>query len=355
VVSPLPAVCTPPFVTFPGACLPAGFQLPNPGTIYRTYERSDKFNTPRFTLEYKPAAGQLVYLSYAVGEKPGGITTLFGGSGLTSDRGLFEFEAEKLKEYELGAKFTIDDFIGVNLAFFKEDFTDKQVQTQVPIGNLILTRTTNASSATVDGIEISVNARFTPRFTLNAAYQFLDGRYDDYVIASGGASEIARVGNCTPTVLVAGAAPTCLVDRSGRKLEEAPEHTLTLNARYRAPLGSTGLNWFIEGDVRHETERFIDDANTFKVDDHTLGNLRFGLEGEKWGAILFVDNVTDDDSPLSGGTGPGTVTAVFRTATLVAPGQPVAFRGVFAPRFPTSYFANMPDPRQIGLRVRYKF
>jgi len=115
------------------------------------------------------------------------------------------------------------------------------------------------------------------------------------------------------------------------------------------------MRWFVEGDAIAEGERFIDDANTIKANDYVLTNFRAGLESERWSALLYVENALDQDTPLSGGTGPGTIFATFRAATIVAPGSAVPFRGIFAPAFPTTYFANLPDPRQVGLRVMYRF
>ena len=79
--------------------------------------------------------------------------------------------------------------------------------------------------------------------------------------------------------------------------------------------------------------------------------------------MLFVNNVTDDDKIRSAGSGPANALATIRLAqTIGAVGAlvPANLRNPFGAspvglRIPTQVFANMPDPRTVGLRVNYKF
>ena len=43
-----------------------------------------------------------------------------------------------------------------------------------------------------------------------------------------------------------------------------------------------------------------------------LTNLRLGVESSRWSALVYVDNVADDRTIRSAGTGPGTVVGYFR-------------------------------------------
>jgi outer membrane receptor protein involved in Fe transport len=337
-------------------CIPPGTVLVNPGYIRNTFERSDSYFTPKATFEFKPTDETLLYASYAEGKKPGGFSTLFGGTGLT-DRETYEFKPEELKEYELGFKWRVSDRWIVNGALFREDFSDKQVNVQVvpPGSTIVVTRIDNAASAKIDGAEIETTLLAGDYLTLSANFTYLDGEYDDYTILSNGVGEIARVGNCTPEAFPNGSL-ACRIDRTGNTLEDMPKYAFFGNATYRRPLGATGLTWSIGVDAQYQDERFLEDDNAVVLDSYWLGNVRFGLEGERWSAIAYVNNVTDDDTVRSAGGGPGITRGTWRfgLATGLQPG--VSPSGVVAaPRLPTTYFANMPDPRVYGLRLGFRF
>jgi hypothetical protein len=189
---------------------------------------------------------------------------------------------------------------------------------------------------------------------------------------TSGAAEISRVNNCVPvtTVVVATvmgvatnqAQTTCQVTRTGNKLEDTPETAVALNLGYRVPVGASGNSLFVDVDANWVDERFAEDDNQVVLESYYLANLRFGLENEKWSALLYVDNVFDDDRIKSAGTGPGNAIADVRQAQVIAqlatPTTPANFRSPVAPfglAIPTAVFATLPNPRVVGLRFNYKF
>lgn len=349
-----------PFFATAPTCIPPGTVLTNPGYDRNTFSRTDTYFTPRATLQFTPVDGYLLYATYAEGEKPGGFSTLIGGTGLT-DRDTFEFKPEKLKNYELGAKMRLSPSWIVNAAIFRQDFSDKQVNVQIAAGNTIVTRIDNAASATIDGAELETTWAATDNLTLSANLTYLDGTYDDYKVLSNGVGEIARVGNCTLTAYDNGV-PACEIDRSGKTIEDTPEIAFAGNATYRRPIGNGNLHWSVGVDAIYQDERFLEDDNAVVLDAYWLGNVRVGLEGERWSAIAYVNNVTDDQTVRSAGGGPGLTDATWRFGLATGmpanvPGQPPVSPSsvVAAPRIPTAYFANLPDPRVYGLRLNFRF
>jgi len=281
-----------------------------------------------------------------------------------------EFEPEQVKVYELGAKWTSPSrTVQINGAAFLQDFTDKQVSTQVIIGNTLGNRITNAEGGQLKGLELAATWRATENLTIGAGLtHFFAYEFTNYRTLSGGAAEIARVGNCTPvtTVVVESgvnkARATCLVDRTGNKFEDVPETAAALNFSYRKPFGNDSF-WFVDVDTSYAGERFIEDDNTIWLEAYTNVDLRFGVGSDKWEAVLFVNNATDDDKVRSAGSGPANALATVRlNQTIGAVGAlvPANMRSPFGGsplglRIPTQVFANMPDPRVVGLRVNYRF
>ena len=339
-----------------------------------TYVRNESYLTPKGTVQWRPRENLNLYASYSEGRKPGGFATLTTGAFGLPPRDDVEFESEKIKVYELGSKWTSENRrLQLNGALFYQDFTDKQVSTQVIIGATLGNRVTNAGGAELEGLELAAQWRATERFSVGLGLtHFLKYEYTDFTTLTSGAAEIARVNNCEIVATVVSVAvmgvptnqaqTTCRVTRNGNHLEDTPETSVALNLGYRMPLGASGNSLFVDFDANWVDERFAEDDNTIVLESYYLGNLRVGVDNEKWSALLYVDNILDDDKIKSGGTGPGNALADVRQAQVIAqlatPTTPANFRqpvAAFGLAIPTAVFADLPKPRTIGLRFNYKF
>lgn len=360
-----------PYPAQPG--FPATFAGPTQLAL-GTYSRSESYWTPKGTIQWRPNRNLNVYASYSEGRKPGGFATLTTGAFGLPARPDVEFESEKIKVYELGTKWTSENRrLQLNGTYFFQDFTDKQVSTQVIVGTTLGNRVTNAGGAEVKGLELAAQWRATEHLSVGLGVtHFLTYEYTDYTTLTSGAAEIARLGNCeiVTTVVQAtvGGVPTnqaqttCRVTRNGNKLEDTPETAVALNLSWRQSLGASGNDLFVDLDGSWFDERFTEDDNSIWLDSYYLANLRIGVENPRWTALLYVDNLFDDDKIKSAGTGPGNALADVRQAQVIAqlatPTTPANLRNPIAPfglAIPTAVFADLPAPRTIGLRVNYKF
>jgi outer membrane receptor protein involved in Fe transport len=354
-----------PYAAQPG--FPRSF-APPPQIGTNQFVRNDSYTTPKATLQWRPSDNLNVYGSYSEGRKPGGFGTLTLASFGLSSRDDVEYESEKIKVYELGAKWLSEDrSVSINGAAFLQDFTDKQVSTQLIIGSTLGNRITNAGGGELQGLELAGQWRITD--TLTAGFgvtHFLKYEFTDYTTLTSGPAEIARVGNCTPvtTLITSGtinsAQTTCSVDRAGKKFEDTPETAAALNLSYRKPMGDGGRYWFADADYSYVGERFVEDDNSVWLQAYSNVNLRFGLGGDRWSATLFIDNATDDDKVKSAGTTPAVSYGDVRSAVRVPPAGtlPANLRNPLSPfslAIPGGYFAEMPKPRTFGLRVAYEF
>jgi iron complex outermembrane receptor protein len=354
-----------PYPAQPGA--PGSFASP-PQIGRNEFKRNDSYVTPKATLQWRPSADLNVYGSYSEGRKPGGFGTLTVSAFGLPNRADVEFESEKIKVYEIGAKWVSEDRrVLVNGAAFLQDFTDKQVSTQVIVGNTLGNRITNAGGGELQGLEVTSQWRVSDSLTVGLGVtHFLKYEFTDYTTLTSGPAEIARVGNCTPvtTLVTAGATTsaqtTCSVDRSGNKFEDTPETAAAFNLSYRRPLGDAGRYWFADADYNYVGERYLEDDNSIWLEAYSNINLRFGVGGDRWTATLFVDNATDDDKIKSAGSTPANTFSDARTAVRVgtAGALPANLRnpvGAFGLAIPTGIFAELPRPRTFGLRVAYEF
>lgn len=306
-------------------------------------DQDDDFISPKATLQWSPNDDVMSYFSWAKATKPKGIAVVANLSGFIPANS--HFDAEEMQVWELGAKSTwLDKRLLVNGALFFQDYSDKQLNSQVPVDNALATRAINAGQAEVKGLELEVVFRATDYLSLSGAYTYLDTEYTEFRSLDSGAGNIAAAGNCT--VVAPTGTPTCQIDLSGNELEYAPEHAFVGNVSYRRPLrGAT--DWFIESDINYQDERYQRFFNTVKFDSYTTVDVRAGVANEQWEFIAYVDNAFDDDTVKTG------VNSTWNAGFGAVPNAPTPGRVTVV--LPGSVQVILPDERQYGLRVAYKF
>jgi iron complex outermembrane receptor protein len=329
------------------------FDIPGEGFVnldrsYAWDEKTDYYFAPRAIVEWAPVDDLMTYASISKGVKPGGISTIASGSWMDQDDdGDFDelkFDAEELIAYEIGAKSTFfDNTLVVNGAVFFQDYDDKQIPVQQLIGDFAVTTIENAGEAEVWGVELETVWQPIDMVRLQLGYAWLDGEYTtlDYQTSSGNA--IARAGNCIPTEYdpVRDGYLYCQINLNGNSMEDIPEHSLVALAGVYPPFGAK-LNGVFEADAQYQSSRYMDEFNDRQLASFTLVNARIGIESEKWSALLYVNNVFDDDTIKSWSSGTGVVATSERIDD-----------NVFA--FMPDGFSIAPPPRHWGVRVGMRF
>jgi outer membrane receptor protein involved in Fe transport len=355
------AICSYQEITTPIDQLPPGNSITNTDTA-RSQEGSvsSHFNTPKVTLNWKPTPDSLVYFFWATAQKPGGINQLAGG-GAPSTVASDSFDPEKLDAWELGTKNTFDmaGALVANASFFFQDYTDKQVSTQLvdPATGFLQPIVLNASGAEIWGIELETvwQPEFVEGLQLSAAYTYLDAEYTDYKDDLTSVQRIASLGpNACNLIYQAGAVRDvpagtpgitsvfCEADFSGNKLERTPEHAVALGASYTRPLLDSGLDLLLEANASWQSKRYLDFDNAVYFDGYWNVDTRFGVVHPKYEIIAYVDNLLDDDTIKSGGSGPDF-------------GRQVSETGFTGGLGVSHFFGTLPDPRIFGVRATYRF
>ena len=344
-----------------GVYPPNGFGAAGNFSSPLTFSREDSYVTPKVSLQWSPSDTTMAYFSWAVGKKPGGFSTLaLGGFGVDANGNgepdEIEFEPEEMQVWELGMKRTLmDGRLRLNGAYFFQDFTDKQISSQRVIRGQLGTVISNASGAEVHGVEIDANWLINDNWRLSGGYTWLNGEYTDYKVVSTGSADPARVGNCN--LVEAGGELVCEVDRTGYDLERSPEHAWQLALSYQGPSGiRQGWDAFATFSANYQAERYVEDFNKKILKSYWLANLNFGLATDAWEFTVYVNNVFDDDTVKWAGGGPGMPVSDWRFAILVdTTGLGAPFSILPAPRIASTVYGYLPPPRQVGLRLNYRF
>jgi iron complex outermembrane recepter protein len=227
---------------------------------------------------------------------------------------------------------------------FFMDYKDKQVGAQAITPSGIATGILlNAGAAEIKGLELDAAFQATDNLSFAVNYSYLDAEFTDFRFASASPTDAVRFGSCPRSA--ASSYRLCEIQLAGRKLERVPEHSIVGLARYSRPFAglfeSGNARWFIEADVQAQGERYIDIWNLSKLDDYVLGNIRLGITSERWDALVYVNNVGDSDTVLTGNGNPGDVDQALFDPTNFSPADTVG--------------VSLPDPRVVGVRFAYRF
>jgi iron complex outermembrane receptor protein len=239
----------------------------------------DDSGSKKFT-DTSPMVGLVVVISDALNfyttyssafETP--TTTEFslpgGGGGFNQ-----ALEPQLARNFEVGLRGAIGNSQRYEVTIFTIDVEDEL------IGREILTSPgrfsfENAGETTRDGLEFSWIANPTDRIQTTVSYTYSDFAYARFV-------ENITIVNPNGA------------DRSGNVIPGTPENVLFAEFAYRAPRG-----WYVAADAIHIDEQFGDSANTVRVADYTLTNLRFGYDAEldsglRLSPFVGINNVADE-------------------------------------------------------------
>ena len=211
-------------------------------------------------LSYKINPSAQLYLSYATGSKGGGYVSNDSRLGVT---GRVEFEPERARSWEAGAKFRLfDNRLHVNMAAFSTNFTNLQVSSFT--GSSFTTG--NAARARSRGIEGDVTLRLSDMFTVGGSAAYLDAYYTDY---PGAACVFGAPTGCTTMNL------------AGYRLTRAPEWKWNAYAQVTLPVSA---DWSLTGRVAADytgASIYQDDRNPNNImPGYTKVDARIALASE---------------------------------------------------------------------------
>lgn len=139
----------------------------------------DQF-TPKVGLKYRINDDAMVYATYSQGYRSGG----FNGRVDSVEVATTPYDAETIDNYEIGFKTEwLDNRLRLNVTAFYMDYKDKQEELQFPSatsGTGQVTLNTNASTATIKGLEADLLWYPVEGLSIRANLGILDAGYDEF-------------------------------------------------------------------------------------------------------------------------------------------------------------------------------
>jgi iron complex outermembrane recepter protein len=231
----------------------------------------------KVNVSYKVTSDVMAYVTYSEGFRPGGANNI---PGLAA--GLVTYQPDSVKNYEGGLKTAwFDRRLLVDAAAFLIKWNN--LQTSAVTANGLYSFLTNAGKAEIPGAEIEVTARPTHGLTLTAG-----GGYAD-----------AHLTQNQVNVLVTGTGSSGVV---GDPFPGVPRYTGSASAAYSWPL-TNAVNGLVRADYAYTGPRQSQFRSSYVYDENYGGfssvNLRAGVEGDAWGAYVFVQNATGSKGILT--------------------------------------------------------
>lgn len=253
---------------------PFGGFGPNPPGVLKN-SATDHKTTFKGNLSWKPNEDVLVYATAAQGFRTGGLNQadLPFASGIPRS-----YDSDSLWNYELGTKLTLaDKRLRIDAAVYHIDWSNIQVRAVDATGAFPFT--TNAGSASVDGIEADINALVARGVTIAAG-----GSYQNAKLTSDQPGPTPRPGN---------------LGLDGDRIPNVPRFSGSINLDVDRPLSSS-FNYLIHADVSyHDSSHTTLAANTtrdpfdVRLQSYALVNLRLGIKNDLWTAAVFARNLFD--------------------------------------------------------------
>lgn len=244
---------------------------------YAKLEKTWRKLSPKLGITYQLNDDAILFASYAEGFHSGGF---FGVNQNTRDFIRDQYEPEEIASWEIGYKaMLMDNRLRLNIAAFKNDFTDKQESSvQVdPDTKTVASVFDNVADATYQGIEIEVEYLVSENFKVFLNYGYLDAEYDKFetdINASDGVTSIEDASHLTP--------------------RNAPEYTIGVGGTLTFQIGPGEVEIYAKYSEIDEVYSNLLNSEQGLIDSREDVTASIGYYTEKYSLVAFGTNLTDE-------------------------------------------------------------
>ena len=249
------------------------------GMVNASNDESWSEFTPRAGMRYQFNDNLMAFVTYSSGYRSGG----FNGRVNSVEEATQPYDPETVDNIEFGIKSEwMDNRLRFNASYFVMDYQDKQEELQLPsdTGTGQKTVVTNASEATIQGLELELQALIGEGLSLRANVGWLDTEYDNFQYTDAVSLET--------------------VDLSYLEFRRAPDMTATLDATYEWDT-AMGRAW-VRGAYHYLGEHWVNVTNAPELENaaQNLLDASINFEMNNWRFAVFGRNLSDEDGYTHG-------------------------------------------------------
>ncbi|HZF15337.1 MAG TPA: TonB-dependent receptor [Steroidobacteraceae bacterium] len=240
------------------------------------YHATDTFDstTPRAVLTWHASDDLTTYASYAEGFR----------SGFPQNAGVIAVEPDfpplrpdKLHNYEVGAKGNLGERVSFDTALYYIRWNDVQQSLAVFFQGVPLVANVNSKPASGVGVDLGLHFRPVDRLDLGIHGSWNNLSFDEAVPVPGG-----------------------VLFEKGDRLNYSPELTARALGEYEFALGGGGLRGVLAASADYTSKQEHRGSNTGTAvvsgDALFIARASFAIRsGDRWTAMLFADNLTNED------------------------------------------------------------
>ena len=229
--------------------------------------------TPKLILSYEPTRDMMFYAQLSEGYRPGGFN-IDGPSGVIVDEKGGNpddgrvFDSDTLWNYELGSKMNIlDERVTASAATYFSVWRNAQTDQVGSDGSFYIV---NAGTVNDVGFEFELNVRLSEHLSLQGNFSWNNTTFIN---------------------------PNPILVQSEGVLPAAPPVTFGLSGIYSIPI-EEGLEAFLSFDYGYvgQSRLGFDENNSPAMGGYGLANVRIGVRRGEWEAVLFVNNIGNEDA-----------------------------------------------------------
>jgi outer membrane receptor protein involved in Fe transport len=242
----------------------------------------------KLNFTYKLDSDRLLYATYSEGFRVGGSNPLKPASALPRD-----YKSDELKNYEVGLKSEwLDHRLRLNVSAYYMKWDDFAVQVEDPQPAVFQLGFVNLPSAQIKGVETELAVTFSEQWQLDGALSYNDAK-------TAGASTLA--------VTDADGNEFSFAVADGARLPISPKWSGSLGLEFRPGTRLLEAQPFARFDYSYTgssvnslagIESVVSGNPVETQQAYDIGNLRFGLESQRWTGSIFVNNLRDERADL---------------------------------------------------------
>lgn len=258
----------------------------------------DENISPEATLSWHPDPNKTIFVAYRTGFKAGGFG-LTNPMSVASSINSFDFDSEKAKGFELGAKgLFLDNRLRLSIAAFHYKFSNLQVNTYDPAA--LAYNINNAGELKQSGAEFEAKLRVNDIVSLHGAVAYVHNRFHNfigqcyaYAFPTGTVRATAvPPPNCS---FVNATALTLQQNFEGRPPARSPEWSGNAGAVVSLPVGSGTLE--LTGDAQYSDSYYAADTLVEASLQPSFwllnSSVSYSSENDHWKLALIGKNLTN--------------------------------------------------------------
>jgi len=267
-----------------------------PGPLPKYGQQEPDGVNERVSLKYNFAPRTNAYFTFSTGFRSGvfdsvGLPTSFTGTFIqpqdcTAANGCsfpVYVKPEKVKAYEVGLKSRPLDWLTLNLAAFRYNYSNQQIAAYQNVNGVPLAVLQNAARSRITGGEVNFDALLADAFSLHGGVSVLHAVFSKFP----GAVDNVPAPNNAGTIQQP-------VDATGRHLPFSPNFTASLTAIYTKALQMGKIT--LSADIYYTDKFYFDVANRYKQPSYATLGLRASFQPESLQGLtidLWGKNLTN--------------------------------------------------------------